>query len=105
MISILDAYLFDTAVFFICLNYLLITIVHANILLFLSDLKSNLTSESDTVIEEKISESKSTKTLEDLREPEKEPGKEGGKALKRETATLGTAKKSKKTNLDRKSVV
>ena len=76
LISILYAYTFDAAVFFICLKYLFITIIHAIVLLFLSDLQSNLTSESETVSEEKISEGKSTKTLKNLQEPEKEPGKE-----------------------------
>ena len=79
----------------------LIIIIHAIILSFLSDLQSNLTSKSDTVSEEKISESKSTKALKNLQEPEKEPGKEGKKALKRDAATLGTAKKTKKTKLEK----
>ena len=101
LISILDTYTFDVAVFFICLNCLLITIIHAIILLFSSDLQNNLTFESDTVSEETISESRSPETPEDLQEPEKEPGQEGKKALKRDAATLGTAKKSKKTKLEK----
>ena len=44
------------------LKYLLIAIIHAIILLFFSDLQSNLTSENGTVSEEKISESKSAKS-------------------------------------------